>query len=198
MFSKIWGVIGVARHAVALVILTGATTGLVASSLDANASRVAAASAAETRAYTNTAELDVLTRMCLEMKDPTSDVCAKAIEKSGLTVGEFWSKLAISLNEQVRKQEQKKDETPSAAPKPQEPKVNTRELLGLVNACVASHERSSEPCAKALELSGLSADEFWAKVSSLFSKPTTTAPKSDAPKPTETPKIGRASCRERV
>lgn len=182
MFSKIWSALGIARHAVALVILTGATTGLVASSLDANASRAAATSEAAavnaaiaTRVYTSAAELDVLTRMCLEMKDADSDVCAEAIEKSGLTASEFWAKLAISLNQQVRKHEQEQ----------KQPKVNTSELLGLVNACVASHERSTEPCAKALELSGLTADEFWAKVYALFSK-STEAPKTE-PKTTERP-----------
>lgn len=56
-----------------------------------------------------------------------------------------------------------------AAPPSAKPEhTNTRELIGLVTACVASHERSSEPCAKALALSGLSADEFWAKVGAMF------------------------------
>ena len=187
MFSRIWGVIGVARHAVALVILTGATTGLVAGSLDVNnTSHATATSAISTTTLaanksktTNTAEIDVLVRMCLATKDPQSDECAKAIDKSGMAAGEFWARVAMSLSEQVRKQDQKKDEKPAETAKPEDHKVNTSELLGLVNACVASHERSSEPCAKALELSGLSADDFWANVSALFNKPATTAPKAD-------------------
>lgn len=198
MFSKIWGVLGIARHAVALVILTGATTGLVAGSLDVNStSHATATSAANTTSVsasksttTNGAELDVLVRLCLETKDPQSGECARALDKSGMAADEFWAKVAMSLHDQVRKQDQKKDETP----KPEDQKVNTSELLGLVNACVESHERSSEPCAKALSISGLSADEFWAKVSGMFNKtnetPKTdkpsTAPKTDAPKTDKT------------
>jgi hypothetical protein len=200
MFSRIWGVIGIARHAVALVILTGATTGLVAGSLDVNStSHATATSAISTTTVTankgkttNTAEIDVLVRMCLATKDPQSDECAKAIDKSGMAAGEFWARVAMSLSEQVRKQDQKKDEKPAETAKPEDHKVNTGELLGLVNACVASHERSSEPCDKALDLSGLSADEFWAKVTALFNKPATTAPKTDAPK-TDAPKTEKTS-----
>jgi hypothetical protein len=195
MFSKIWGVIGIARHAVALVILTGATTGLVAGSLDVNSTSHATATSAantssviaSTRKSTNGAEIDVLVRLCLATKEPQSDECAKAIDKSGMAADEFWAKVAMSLNEQVRKQDQKKDEKPAETAKPEDHKVNTGELLGLINACVESREHSSEPCAKALALSGLSADDFWAKVSTLFNKPTTTAPKTDAPK-TDAPK----------
>jgi len=194
MFSRIWGVIGVARHAVALVILTGATTGLVAGSLDVNNTSHATATSAINSTMTvtlnkssNTAEIDVLVRMCLSTKDPQSDECAKAIDKSGMASGEFWAKVAMSLSEQVRKQDPKKDEKSAETAKPEDHKVNTSELLGLVNACVASHERSSEPCEKALDLSGLSADDFWAKVSALFNKPATTAPKAETPK-TEAPK----------
>ena len=62
--------------------------------------------------------------------------------------------------------------------------ANTRELYGLISTCVATHERSSEPCARALELSGLSADEFWAKVTALF---------NTSAKPSETPKTAKTT-----
>jgi hypothetical protein len=188
MFSGIWGVLGVARHAVALVILTGATTGLVAGSLDVNGtSRATATSTASTTPATvtasrntNTGDLEALIKECLASKDPKSDACTQAIDKSGMAADAFWARLALSLNEQVHtKQEPKHEDKPATTPKNDDRKVDTRELIGLVAACVNTHERSSEPCSKALELSGLSAEEFWAKVSSLFNKPTTTAPKTD-------------------
>ena len=189
MLSKIWGALGIARHAVALVILTGATTGLVAGSLDVNStSHATATSAANTATVTaskntntNGAELDVLVRMCLATKDPQSDVCTQAIDKSGVAADLFWARIAMSLNEQAnKKQEPKHEDKPATEPKNDEHKVPTGELIGLVTSCVNSHERSSKPCAKALELSGLSADEFWTKVSGMFNK-TNDTPKTDKP-----------------
>src|SRR5439155_946615 len=100
----------------------------------------------------------------------------------------FWAKIALSLKAQlvVAKGEKNAPKTDGTrTPKPENTTRTSGELVGLVTACVASHERASEPCAKALELSGLSADEFWAKFAP---KPATTPKPEPTTRPTPTAK----------
>lgn len=174
MLSQVLGGLTLVRHAVAITLVMGAAGATVAGAVDtSHASTVTTNTVVSTTANTtqnDTKDLEAAVKACLGTKDPASDECAAAIDLSGLSADEFWAKVALSLNEQLGRAKN----------------TNTRELIGLVTACVASHERSSEPCAKALALSGLSADEFWAKVGGMFEnkKHEPTA----SPKTTEKPK----------
>jgi hypothetical protein len=96
----------------------------------------------------------------------------------------------MSLQEQLKRATSEKV-TSTAKPEPtKKPETTepahpvTGDLLYVVAACVESHERSSAACQKALEMSGLSADEFYAKVAAHFGK--TTEPTKSSDKPTTT------------
>ncbi len=201
MFSKILSGLTIVRHALAITLVTGAATAMVAGSLDVSGSQPAANVTASTNTTTlatskntTTSDLEAAIKACLASKDPQSLECNTALDMSGLPNEDFWAKLAFSLNEQVARSKSTDKTEPSHTPKPETTKPRdegkTGELIGLVTACVASHERSSEPCAKALELSGLSADDFWAKVTTTFGhgdtktepshKPDTTKPSDEA------------------
>jgi uncharacterized membrane protein (DUF2068 family) len=105
-----------------------------------------------------------------------SDACRRAIEASGLTSTEFWTRFALKAQ-------------PSTAPvKPStDPATNIEALAKYCLTKYAAAKTSatagtaaSEACRRAIEASGLSATEFWAK----FGTPQ--APKSE-PKPRTTP-----------
>lgn len=178
MLSKIIGALSLARHAIALTLVTGAATAMVAGSVDVASAQPTAGVTSTTTAsqHATSNELETLVKACLATKDPQSAECAKAVEQSGLSGEEFWAKVAMSLNEQ---------------PKHETTKPATSDLLTLVSACVASHERSSAYCQRALELSGLPADEFWAKVGAMFSKSNDEPKHEQTPKP-ESPKTDEA------
>ena len=105
-----------------------------------------------------------------------SDACRRAIEASGLTSTEFWTRFGPQAH-------------PSTAPA--KPSTNpTMNIEALVKDCFAKYTAAkdsttaataaSEACRRAIEASGLSATEFWAK----FGTPQ--APKS-TPKTTAAP-----------
>jgi hypothetical protein len=188
MFSGILSALTVVRHAVAITLVTGAATTMVAGSLDVSGSHpttnlTASSSISTTASTSNTSgELAALVKACLATEDPQSAECAQAIDKSGTDAPAFWAAVAMSLQEQLKRATA---EHVTGTPKPEptaKPESDahpiTSELLGLVAACVESHERSSDACTKAVEASGLSADEFYAKVAARFGKPTepTTTP----------------------
>ena len=186
MLAKVLSGLSLVRHAVAITLVFGAAGASVAGAFDVAPSQsvtpVSVATTTNTTQNDNTTDLEAAVTACLATKDPASDECAKAVDLSGLSAGDFWAKVALSLNEQLgRAKNDKHDQKPDASAKPQD--TNTHELIGLVTACVATHERSSEPCQKALALSGLSADDFWAKVGTLFENK-----KHDEPTPAASPK----------
>ncbi len=185
MLAKILSALTIVRHAVAITLVTGAATTMVAGSLDVASgshptTNVTASSTSTTSTSsknTTTDDLEALVKACLASLDSQSAECAQAIDKSGMSAPDFWAAVAMSLHEQLRHQTSEKV---TGTPKPEPTKkpaqntethpVVTGELLGLVTACVESHERSSEPCQKALDASGLPADEFFAKVAAHFGK----------------------------
>ncbi len=199
MLSKILGALTIVRHAVAITLVTGAATAMVAGSLDVPATGTATNVTASTTTTvaassknTTGDDLDTLIKACLATKDTRGAECATAIHKSGLSESDFWANVAMSLHEQLGRQT---SEHVAGTPKPEPTKKPgdttsthpaTSELLGLVTACIASHERSSEPCAKALELSGLAPDDFWAKVTAAFGRSETKTERSETPKPDTT------------
>jgi len=186
MFSKILSALTIVRHAVAITLVTGAATTMVAGSLDVassahpttSATSSSTMTAATSSKNTTTDDLEAFVKACLATKDTRSAECAAAIDESGLSESDFWANVAMSLHEQLARQA---SEHVTATPKPEptkkpaetsstHPGVPTSELLGLVTACVESHERSGEACHKALEASGLSRDDFFAKVTAHFGK----------------------------
>jgi len=106
-----------------------------------------------------------------------SEACRRAIEASGMTSTVFWTKFAPKPE-------------PSTAPAKASTKPSTN-IDALVKDCFAKYEAAnksttgpaaaSEACHRAIDASGLSATDFWAK----FGKPS--APASE-PKPSTSPK----------
>ena len=162
------------RHAAAVTLVVGAAGAMLAGSMNVAAAQPHMTTIDTTQTMKQTTAdraLDEYVKACLASKDPRSTECARAIEKSGLSVEDFWPMVAMSF----------------ARTAPKTTEVSTRDLLSLVSACVASHERGSKYCEKALELSGLTPDEFWAKVGPLFAKTdqvTTDSPARSTEKPT--------------
>ena len=197
MLSKIFSALTLVRHAVAITLVTGAATAMVAGSLDVapdahtttNVTASTNATSTSTK-NTTTSDLEAAVKACLATKDPQSLECHTALDMSGVSNEEFWTRLALSLSEQLARQTSTSSPKPEPTKKPEttEPThpVVTGDLLYVVAACVESHERSSAGCQKALEMSGLSADEFYAKVAARFGKNTDPTTKSEpTAKPTE-------------
>jgi hypothetical protein len=103
-----------------------------------------------------------------------SEACRRAIEASGLTSAEFWTRFAPKAE---------------PSPAPVKPSTDPSSIEALAKYCVAKYAAAkdnatlataaSEVCRRAIEASGLSATDFWAK----FGK--AQAPKTE-PKPTTT------------
>ena len=177
MFAHVLAGLTLVRHAVAITLVLGAATATVAGAVDVSqngtpgaVAPIAAATTNETT-QTNTSDLEASVKACLESNDPASDACASAVALSGLSSEAFWAKLALSFKAQLAAVTREKNDTktePKHTPKPEATTPATGELLGLVTACVHTADRTSEPCVKALALSGLPSEEFWAKVGALF------------------------------
>lgn len=97
-------------------------------------------------------DLSGAVRQCLESHDPASDYCANALTLSGLSSADFWPMIAFKLF----------DGATFEAPKPQP------DLFTLMKACFVSHDAASEDCARAQDATGLSSDDFWAKMQAKF------------------------------
>lgn len=94
---------------------------------------------------------------CLSTRDVFSDPCAKAQELIGYSDADFQAKFDRYLAE--------RDRTTKATPKPTTKSYLTTAIL---EECGATHLRTSDACVKALALSGMRPDEFWAKLSTKF------------------------------
>lgn len=160
------------------------TSGIEASGLSASDfwARFAPKATPTTRPQKPAVNIDVLVTECVSKyaaakNSPTaasaaSDACRRAIEASGLSAPEFWTRFAPKVKPSIE---------------PVKPAAN---IEALVKDCFAKYNAAkdsttgsaaaSEACRRAIEASGLSATEFWAK----FGTPQ--APKS-APKTTATP-----------
>ena len=121
-------------------------------------------------------DFETLVRMCLDKRDPDSDECAAAAEKSGLSYEEFRAKIVAKLEGDKPKTEPKHEE-----PKPEEPKAEpTKKVEPVVvkkteptkkpddfgtafEKCLAMRNFDSDECIRAEELSGLSTADFEAK-----------------------------------
>jgi hypothetical protein len=210
MISKIWNALAIVRHAVAITIVMGAAGATVASSVDASAGHqvtqaatmpsVVVSVAATKNVTTN--ELEQLVKACLATKDPQSTDCATAVEASGLSSGAFWAKIAMSLNEQLvkAKSEQATKTEPKTEPKTEQPKPaetakpNEESLSLLVKDCLVNYAAlktntegaslASDACRKAIEASGLTSTDFWAR----FGPKTTATAK---PEPTKRPETSK-------
>lgn len=94
---------------------------------------------------------------CLSTRDVFSDACAKAQELIGYNDADFQAKFDRYLAE--------RDRTTKATPKPTAKSFLTTAML---EECGATHLRVSDACVKALALSGMKPDEFWAKLTAKF------------------------------
>src|SRR5205814_6474882 len=154
MLSQVLSGLTLVRHAVAITLVMGVATATVAGAVDmsqSNAVRTVAPISTSTMTgttQTNTTDLEAAVNVCLETKDPASEACTSAVALSGLSSETFWAKIALSLKAQLVATKSEKSETPKAEPthaaKPESTIRTSGELVGLVTACLASHERSSE------------------------------------------------------
>jgi len=94
---------------------------------------------------------------CLSTRDVFSDPCAKAQELIGFNDADFQTKFERYLAE--------RDRTTKATPKPSAKSYLTTAML---EECGATHLRTSDACVKALALSGMRPDDFWAKLTAKF------------------------------
>ena len=116
-------------------------------------------------------DLETLVRMCLDKRDPDSDACAAAAEKSGLSYEDFRAKIVAKLEGDKPKTEPKHEE-PKAEPtkkvepvvvKKTEPTKKPDDFGTWFEKCLATRNFDSDECIRAEELSGLSTADFEAK-----------------------------------
>ena len=94
---------------------------------------------------------------CLQSRDVFSEPCAKAQELIGYNDADFQAKFDRYLAE--------RDRTTKVTPKPT---AKTFLTTAMLEECGMTHLRSSDACVKALALSGMRADDFWAKMTAKF------------------------------
>ena len=100
---------------------------------------------------------------CLSTRDVFSDPCAKAQELIGYNDADFHSKFERYLAERDAQMSKAGKTVPS--PKPA---AKTFLTTAMLEECGATHLRTSDACVKALALSGMKPDEFWAKLTTKF------------------------------
>ena len=95
---------------------------------------------------------------CLASRDVFGEYCGKAQALIGYNDADFQAKFDRYLAE--------RDRTTKATPKP----TATKSYLttSVMDDCGKTHLKSSDACIKALALSGMKADEFWAKMTSKY------------------------------
>ena len=121
---------------------------------------VAAASAmamVATAAYAHNDGFNERIAACFDSRDPNSDECLSALEVSPVGA-DFFAQLATNVANHPVKPE----------PKPEPKPKTTTDLWTLMKACVETKDLSSDQCQQAQEASGLSADDFKAKLAAKF------------------------------
>ncbi len=122
-----------------------------------------------------TRELLALVSTCVQSHERSSEACQKALEASGLPDSEFWLRVGAMFA--------KANDTP----KPETTKPNDQTLSLLVRDCLEKYAAAkstgggspaaSDACRKAIEASGLSSSDFWARF----------GPRTSSPEPTKRP-----------
>jgi hypothetical protein len=94
---------------------------------------------------------------CLQSRDVFSDSCAKAQELIGYNDADFQAKFDRYLAD--------RDRTTKVTPKPT---AKTFLTSAMMEDCGKTHLKTSDACIKALALSGMKADDFWAKMTAKY------------------------------
>ena len=176
------GVLAAFRPVLAVVLVGGVATAMVAPAADMAASQRAEARAASAGAAPlrndpppthdpdATAkphvDLEALVRACLESRDPDGDACVAAALESGMPFDAFRAKIAAKLAPApTAKPEQ--SATPAKKPEPlptTKPAIAANPFDALLKQCLETRDESSDACARAGEGSGLSAADWAAKI----------------------------------
>lgn len=159
------GLVSVLKAVLALALVGGTTTAIVAPAFDMagarNTQRAASAGRAPLanntpppsatpepdRTYPPQVDYEALLRACLESRDPDSEACMNAQSESGLSPEAFRAKIVAKL-----------------APEKAEPAKDRPSLDALLKECLETRDAQSAECVRAGEASGLSAPEWAAKI----------------------------------
>ena len=181
------------RPVLAMVLIGGAATLMVAPAFDMASQQRAASQAASRGAApaanqtpppsddpdadpneTPMPDFETLLRECLDSHDPDSDACAAAALESGMSYEDFRAKIVAKLEpEKTQKSESK--EQPKAEPtrKPEavvvkktEPVKTKDDFATWFEKCLNTRDFNSDECLRAEELSGLGTADFEAKFNS--------------------------------
>jgi hypothetical protein len=128
-------------------------TGLIATlvlALLLVATAAAATVGGGTTVMPNPDEFSRLWAACLETRDPNSDECYRAQEKSGLGPDEFYDKL-------MRKLDLLAGQKPE--PKPESKPEKHADAWAWMKECAATRDLDSDACRKFVELTGLNGDD---------------------------------------
>lgn len=178
------------RPMLAMMLIGGAATLMVAPAFDMASQQRAASQAASRNAApfanqtpppsddpdadpneTPMPDFETLLRECLDSRDPDSDACAAAALESGMSYEDFRAKIVAKLEpEKTQKPEPKKE--PKAAPtknpepvvvKRTEPAKTSNDFATWLEKCLNTRDFNSDECLRAEELSGLGTADFEAK-----------------------------------
>jgi hypothetical protein len=153
------------RPIIAVALVGGAATAIVAPAFDMAAqqrgSQAHSAGAAPLRNHPEQTpnpdedpnaepemNFETLLRMCLDTREPDSDDCAAAAEKSGLSYEDFRAKIVAKLEGDKPKAEVKK---------------NDGDFWAVFEKCLDTRDWRSDLCVRAQELIGFNDEDFHAK-----------------------------------
>jgi hypothetical protein len=182
------GIGAILRPLLAVVLVGGAATAMVAPALDMASQRAESRAASSGQAPLSNQpkatpqpsddpdadptdppkpDFSALLARCLESRDPDSDACADAALESGMSYEDFRAKIVAKLEASSEKKPEQKPE-PAKKPEPvmakkPEPTKNTADFGAILEKCLATRDIDSEHCIRAEELSGLSFADFEAK-----------------------------------
>ena len=122
-------------------------------------------------------DFETLFRECLDSRDPDSDACAAAALESGMSYEDFRAKIVAKLEKtsdptatpKSHAPEETKEPRPEPTKKPEavatkKPQPVTTSFDPLLAKCLDSRDENSDACIRAGEASGLSAEDWAAKI----------------------------------
>jgi hypothetical protein len=173
-------VLGALRPILAVLVVGGAATVAVAPAFDMAGQQRSGSQALSGNTkpvrHDSKPDFEKLLRICLETRDPDSAECLEAAVASDLSFEAFRVKV-VALLDPSATPEPKKDPEPTKQPAP------SADYELFFKKCVESRDLRSDPCESAYQLSGMSSDDFDAKVRAKIEAATRTpAPKDPAPK----------------
>ena len=158
--AEMGGLTSVLKAILAVTLVGGATTAVVAPAFDLANARTAQRAASfgkaplanqtpgPDRTYPPQVDYEALLRACLESRDPDGEACMNAQSDSSLSPEAFRAKIVARLA------------TPTSSPTATPAPTQAADFAAALERCLATRDVNSDPCQRAFEVSGMTPKDF--------------------------------------